>query len=207
MRDTPVFANLKLLKADMEEKGWIIEAFSFRYKSTNYIAIAKRYLENEERLEYALLKIEFLEANNLEKTLTLPANSYGFIAHPKIIREYFGIVYQKNVQDLMQQFNRTFSLFIPSKVQIGKSALFKEVMIRSLSKNDSEDPTKIYCFNVKRNPDNGRRSIFNDNKSRILRPSLYDKLGIDTNLSFCYSNDKNEECSDSEILIKYAKRK
>ena len=46
-------------------------------------------------------------------------------------------------------------------------------VVQSLSKSDSEDPSKIYCNKVRRNPNNGHRSEFNADKTKLLRPSLY----------------------------------
>lgn len=45
-------------------------------------------------------------------------------------------------------------------------------VVQSLSKSDSEDPSKIYCNKVRRNPNNGYRSEFNADKTKLLRPSL-----------------------------------
>lgn len=46
-------------------------------------------------------------------------------------------------------------------------------MVNSLSQSDAEDPNKIYCFSVKRIC---KRSPFNNNKARLLRPKLYKKI-------------------------------
>lgn len=57
-------------------------------------------------------------------------------------------------------------------------------MIQSLSKSDSEDPSKIYCNKVRRNPNNGHRSEFNADKTKLLRPSLYTYFSNDESISF-----------------------
>lgn len=84
-------------------------------------------------------------------------------------------------------------------------------MVISLSKSDGEDVNKIYCFKVKRNPlksNNtlGQRTPYNDNKTRLLRPTLYEKLGKETNISFCYSKNPEDEKSDDEILANWAQK-
>ena len=78
-------------------------------------------------------------------------------------------------------------------------------MAVSLSHYDKEDANKIYCYKVIRNPKredgtNGRRSSFNDNKTRLLIPRLYEKLKDDPSISFCYSDDPTMEKSDEEII-------
>ena len=85
-------------------------------------------------------------------------------------------------------------------------------MCHSLSKSDSEDPRKKYCFSVRRNPlkengELGKRSPFNDNKTRLYRPSLYERLGADTNLSFRYSMNPEDEDTDEGIIAKWTKNK
>ena len=70
-----VFENFKLLKKDMEENGWVIEAFPFNYKNNNYIVLAKLYLKDESRPKYALLKTEIIKRNDINESITYPVNS------------------------------------------------------------------------------------------------------------------------------------
>ena len=85
-------------------------------------------------------------------------------------------------------------------------------MVISLSNSDGENPNKIYCYKVKRNPKKldgtlGRRSPYNDNKTRILRPILYERLRNETNLSFCYSENPDEGKSDEIIIYNWTRSK
>mgnify|MGYP001801912591 CR=1 FL=1 len=202
-----VFENFKLLKKDMEENGWVIEAFPFNYKNNNYIVLAKLYLKDESRPKYALLKTEIIKRNDINESITYPVNSNGFIdIDVQEFREFFDIEYSKQLGNILQQFNAYFSEFIPTEINLNKPETLKEVMVSSLSKSDSEDPDKIYCFTVTRNGERGNRSDFNDNKTRLLRPNLYLKFKDDLTISFCYKKEKKEEKSDSEILLNFAKR-
>ncbi|MFD1988665.1 DUF6037 family protein [Paenibacillus nicotianae] len=206
------FENLKLLKQDMKSKGWVIDSFYFNYKKQNYIVLVKLFEKNENFPEYALLKLEFLKENNFSDILVVYANSSKLLTDAKTLREYFGIEYSSNLGDILLQFSRELAKFIPEEVSDNKNEHQKEAMCRSLSKSDLEDPEKKYCFYVKRNPvkkDNrlGQRSPFNDNKTRLYRPSLYERLGADTNLSFCYSTDLDQEETDENIIIKWTIRK
>ena len=86
-----------------------------------------------------------------------------------------------------------------------------------LSRLDKEDESKVYCYAVRRNPikTNLRtgeskqylRSIYNDNKTRILRCTLYEKLGSDYTISFCYSADSSLDFGDIEIINNWNKNK
>ncbi len=206
MKNALVFENFKLLKRDMEDNDWVMDAFIFVYKNINYIVVVKRFLENEKKPPYALLKTEFMKADDHNYNITILVNSSGFMTDPKTLRMFFNIDFAKNVGELLQQFNQYFSGFIPTKVNSNKSKSLTQVLISSLSRSDSEDPNKIYCFTVRRNPDNRQRSLFNDNKTKLLRPSLYMKFKEDPTISFCYSQNSNEECTDEEIFLKFSQR-
>ncbi|WP_420886369.1 DUF6037 family protein [Bombilactobacillus mellis] len=78
-------------------------------------------------------------------------------------------------------------------------------MIASLSKSDSENPNKIYCFAVKRDAKISKRSEFNGNKAHLLRSSLFEKYKDDDSISFCFSNNKGVEKTDSEIMQSFSK--
>lgn len=207
-----VFENLKLLKLDMKDKGWVIDSFYFRYKQQNYIVLVKLFEKEEKVPEYALLKLEFLKENDFSDMLAVYANSVKLYTDTKTIREYFGIEYSSNLGDVLFQFSQTLARFIPTEVSEKKNEDQKEAMCFSLSQNDSEDPRKKYCFSVRRNPlkgngELGKRSPFNDNKTRLYRPSLYERLGSDTNLSFRYSMNPDDEETDEGIIAKWTKNK
>lgn len=201
-----IFENFRLLKESMESEGWIIEAFVFEYKNTKYIVLAKLYLENENRPKYGLLKTEFLKETNFEDSLTIPVNTKGFIIDAKTLRIFFGIEYSENLGNILQQFNEFFSEFIPTKINISKPDNLIRSILNSLSKSDSEDPNKRYCFGVKRNPKGELRTIYNDNKTKILRPKLYEKFAKEKTISFCYSKDIFNEKADDDILLNFSKR-
>jgi hypothetical protein len=200
-----VFANLLSLKQDMEQNNWVIEGFRFSYLNRNYIVLAKLFLETESRPRFALIKLEFIREDDLEIRHTFKANRNGFYdTSPRELREFFGIGYSENLGEILQQFTEYFSNFIPPAVTLNKPEHIKNSMVSSLSQSDSEDPSRIYCFDVRRN--GGCRSIFNDNKTRLLRPQLYANFENDNNLSFHYSDSPGREASDTEILLNFANR-
>jgi len=82
----------------------------------------------------------------------------------------------------------------------------KEAMVTSLSRSDSQDPNKRYCYGVRRNPEGEKRTPFNDNKTRLLRATLYSEFSSDQSISFCYSTDVNDQKSDAEIIANFSNR-
>lgn len=162
-----MLSNLKLLNDDMKNKGWIITSFTFRYKTINYIVLVKRFLSEEKREnKYSLVKLEFMKENDLEDSLLVEANSRQIFVDAKIFRQYFGIAYVPNLGDIFKQFYGIFGKSIPSTIKIVNTDFEKTAMVKSLSISDSEDPTKIYCTNVRRNPEGQKRSVFNSEKQK-----------------------------------------
>lgn len=204
------FENLKLLKKDMVLKGWVISSFLFRYKNMDYIVLVKLYEETEKRPQYALVKMEFLHINNFRESLEVAANVTGLMADAKTIREFFGIQYSENLGSILEQFCKRVGVNIPTEVNVVVDKKQRNAIEYSLSKSDSEDPNRKYCYKVKRNPikrngELGQRSPYNDNMTRLRRPSLYEKLKADSNLSFCYSLNPCAEKTDEEIIFNWTK--
>lgn len=204
--------NLKELKKSMEYNGWMICSFLFKYKSIDYIVLVKRYSSNEIKPQYALVKLHFMQYRNLNNELETPANSTKLMIDTKLLRSYFGIEYSENIGDLLSQFKKYLGTFIPTKIKdTNYSDIEKTAIVRSLSQSDSEDPNKIYCYKVKRNPlkSDGTRSLrspFNSDKTKILRPDLYEKLKEEKHLSFCYSDNPTQEKTDQEIIYNWTKQ-
>lgn len=200
-----MLGNLKLLKEDMENKGWTICTFTFRYKSIDYIVLVKRFVGGEKRIDrYALVKLEFMKETNLDDPLIVEANSRKLIIDAKTLREYFGIEYAPNLGNILQQFTERLGGCIPTEIKLQTSVLEKQAMLRSLSKSDSEDPNKIYCTGVKRNPEGKNRSEFNADKTKLLRKNLFKYYKDDCSISFCYSADSTKENDDATILKNFS---
>ena len=201
-----LLSNLKELKRDMEHKDWTICSFLFRYKEIEYIVLVKRFVETEKKKnQYALVKLHFIKSNDLSNDMQVEANARGLIIEAQMLREYFGIEYTKNLGDILQQFTSRLGNVIPKKIPACISDTERTVLVRSLSKSDSEDPNKIYCNKVRRNPDGGQRSKFNADKTKLLRSSLFEYFRNDPNISFCYYDNPAMENDDATILRNFSK--
>lgn len=197
--------NLKRLRDDMKSEGWIIDVFGFAYKKQEYFVMVELYQKGEVKPDYALCKLKFIKKDDPDHVLCASANSSGILIDAKSLREYFGIEYAPNLGDILHQFAEALGKFIPIKCSENKPQEQVSVLVNALSKSDSEDPSKIYCFKLRRNPKRsdgtpGRRSIFNDNKARLLRTSLYNYFKDDKTISFCFTSERALERSDAEII-------
>ena len=199
--------NLNYLKQDMVEKKWTICSFLFNYKSIEYIVLVKRFVATEKRInDYALVKLHFMKSCNLNDELYVEANSKGLLIDAKSLREYFGIEYSDNLGSIIHQFAESLGSFIPISIPDRVLDIEKLAMVKSLSKSDSEDPSKIYCTNIKRNAEGNTRSEFNADKTKLLRKALFEKFSDDESISFCYSNDSSKENNDLEIIRRFTLR-
>lgn len=140
----------------------------------------------------------------MDHLLKVEANVNGLLIDAKTLRTYFGIEYFENLGDILSRFADRLNDFIPAKVPKSYFNDQKKAMIASLSKSASEDLNKIYCFAVKRNAKISKRSEFNGNKAHLLRSSLFEKYKDDDSIRFCFSNNKEVERTDSEIMQSFS---
>lgn len=203
--------NIRLLKDDLVRLGWIMTLFKFVYNKQTFFVEVIRYRENENKPKYALVKLRFLKESNTKEMLSAWANTITVeFEDIKKFRLFFDIKYSNNLGDIVQQFIQYFSTKIPSSIHL--SAEEEKILIQQLSLSDSEDPNKRYCFALRRNPMiDGKqtyRSVYNDQKAKMLRPQLYDILfreNNDATISFCFSSNPEDELDDKRILTNFAR--
>ena len=201
-----MLSNLKSLKDDMVSKDWTICSFIFKYKRIEYIVLVKRFVGTEKRAnQYALVKLHFMKSNGLSDELQIEANSRSLIIDAKTLRMYFGIEYSNNMGDILCQFTKQLGEIIPKTVPNIVSDIERKAMVNSLSISDSENPNKIYCNKVKRNPNGGKRSEFNSDKTKLLRGLLFKHFCNEPNVSFCYFDEPSMENDDATILKNFSK--
>ena len=201
--------NLKLLRDGMKSLEWYMTIFEISYNKDRYYILVKRYQENEHKPKYALVKLEFLRYSDIDDTFEVWANSQcldGFDI--KEFREYFHINYGPNLRDIVKQFTKCLGLQIPTNIKLEMiEDRAYDILLKELSRADSDDPAKKYCYALRRNPKiNGvqtHRSVYNNQKAKMLRQSLYNRLfhnNDDRTISFCFSSKISDSKSDDEII-------
>jgi len=202
----------------MQRKGWSIDSFRFSFNEVNYIVLVILYSPEEKVDKYALVKLDFLHPDNFKHHLLVPANSNGLICGAMDLRIFFRIPPDyEHLGDALRTLTKQLGYCTPTKVNTVKSQTEKKAIVYELTDGNSEDAEKLYCFAVKRNPvlidketndpRQSKRSAYNDRKTKFLRPTLYEKLGKDDSLSFCYSNDPEMNYSDEVIIDNWVKNK
>lgn len=195
-----MFSNLKSLKTDMLNKGWVVDAFNFQFNNKGYVVIVELYKENERKPDFSLVKLDFIDISDLSRHYRTHANSKGFInLDVKSFRFFFDIPYSDSLGDVIETFKRQLGETIPSQI-LEKNDLQKKVMVTSLSKSDLEDPNKIHPTHLQ---NTGNRTVYNSNKASILINDLYEVIIDRKQLSVCFSADPTKEKSAQEILVNY----
>lgn len=205
-----LFNNLPFLLKDMEEKEWIIDSFLFRYKGEQYIVILTRYRENERKpSNYAKAKVEFIQRDNTNNSIMAYIDFFNvYFNSVTEFCNFFGVERGNANRDLFKDFSYIFSNFIPKEKVINKSNIENKLIG---SRAEGNNPNAVYCYDVRRNGRNekgtpNKRSIENSNKAQSLRPELYERYCQDTNLSFFFSDNQEDEKSDVEIMKSFANR-
>ncbi|MCA0172981.1 DUF6037 family protein [Bacillus sp. RAR_GA_16] len=112
------------------------------------MVLIKVYSDREKKDDkYAIVKLEFIKLGYRNESYCTYADFYKIhISDIKSFREFFGIEYNENLGDVIQQFTKYFSAFIPDKVVINKEAKLINSITNYLDKTDSKNSKGIYCF-------------------------------------------------------------
>lgn len=216
IKNPQIFSHLKELIRKMNELGWVLDGFEFNYNTKKYIVVYRQFEDREQKKnKYSFAKLKFLKfyknGDLSDEEIFAEVDLYRIsFNNAKEFRKFFEIQYIENLGDIFKQFSHSFAKNIPNDFVENKSYLLKNAIINSLSKEDKENPNKIYCYKIKRNGKKkdgslGKRSGYNDNKARLLRTTLYEKIKDDLNVSFCFSENLEDEKNDKEILDNFFK--
>lgn len=199
--------NMRSLRDDMRSKNRHITASLFSYNGREYIVIYED-LENIEKNIYYLFKLTFRDTED-GRELSCNANTKSMDIKISTLKNYFYVYSGERYTDWIGTFYKYFGSNIPLYINENFTKKEKEAMIDILNIRDDCN-NGIYCFGVKRNPIiNGRqlkRSPYNTDKTILLRPDLFERLGGDENISFMYSSDLSKEKDTTQILIDFAKK-
>lgn len=204
------FKTLPHLLSDMEERNWIITTFQFKYNQIHYYCLLELYDDNEKRpSDHAKIKLEFFHRENTNNSINAYADFYE--VRFKSLAEFcnfFEISTKGNCRDLFLNFAEFFATVLPSEINKTKSKTEKKLIARRL---DPDNPNAVYCYDVRRNGhdsmgNNNIRSTKNSQKAEMFCPKLYEKFKSDTNLSFFFSDNPDEEVDLEKMLRRFSER-
>ena len=118
--------NIKKLRDNLNSLGFHITAFDFTYKNVTYSVLFEVSDNIKEVSKYYIALLTFVKPN--DESLTVAANSLQFnISSITEFRHFFGIEYNNNLHDFLQQFYARFGTFVPECPRENQS---KESMIQ-----------------------------------------------------------------------------
>lgn len=198
--------NLKVLRNDMIANEKAVIVFRFTYKQIVYF-VAVCLLTEEDRkkkeAEYALVRLCFMKADNINDFLDCYANSVKITAGLTELRNFLGVEYQENGFAWINGFLDFLGQIIPIAVPIPNVAE-QEAIISTICRHENRDPNRIYRNYMFRNgKENGKqkhRTEYNGQLASIRFPMLYPRFRNDKTISFAFTEDNEAEKSEEEIL-------
>jgi len=205
-------SNLKELRKDMIENEKAVIVFRFNYKSREYF-VAVCLLTEEDRkkkdTEYALVRLSFMYANNINNYLDCYANSKNITAGMTELRKFLGVEYQEDGIAWIKGFLSYFGGLIPKKIPALQDKEGPKAVLHTICRHENRNPNRIYRNYMFRNGKiNGKqkyRTEYNAQLASIRFPSLYEKFKGDKTISFAFTEDFTNEKSEEEILSNFEK--
>lgn len=199
--------NIKLLRNDLRNNGWVITAFPFKYNNVECHVIFEDIKAIKNCTDpYYIAYLTFIDLDNNTRRLETLANTQKFSASIQQIRDFFHIQYQDNLIDFLSHFYQYFQLQTPNKMPNLNNNL-KQAIVEKINHREN-NPNAIFCYKVKRNGKsiNGKqcyRTAYNNDKTRLLYPDLYNYFKDDRTISFCYSENPLDEKSQNELITQF----
>ncbi len=194
-------SNIKELLKSLRDNDWHITAFDFSYNGYEYVVVFEDLREIDRGTKYYAVMLTFMDKNDEERILETYANSYDFQVSDEEIKEYFRIggnrSYGNPILELYCQLNK----IVPTEY----SPLQKKYYRTVLEVIDKREHNEGFCC-YKARHNNGKkangeqiyRSAKNTAKTKLLRESLFKRIGNDKTISFYYRQEN--ELSDGQII-------
>lgn len=198
--------NLKILRDDMRDKEKAVIVFRFSYNQVKcYVAVCllNEKEEKKEETKYALVRLCFMKADNINDFLDCYANVKGITAGMTELRKFFGIEYQEDgvawINSFMECLGKKIPVVVPEPDESEQKAI-----IHTICRHENYNPNRIYrkymFYNGKENGKQKHRTEYNGQLASIRFPKLYPKFKNDKTISFAFTENEKDDKSEEEIL-------
>lgn len=193
-------SNVKELLKSLRDNDWYITAFDFSYNGYEYVVVFEDLREIDRGTKYYAVMLTFIDKHDEERVLETYANSFDFQVNDEEIKEYFRIGgnrgYGNPILTLYGQLNE----IMPTEYSPLQKKFYRTVLAVIDKREHNEG---FCCYKARHNGKkaNGEqiyRSAKNTAKTKLLRESLFKRIGSDKTISFCYRQEN--ELSDSQII-------
>lgn len=199
--------NIKELLSDLRLNDWYITAYPFSFINREYVVVFEDLREINRGTKYFAVCLTFIDILDEKHRLETYVNSYGFQKSDKEIMEFFGMKPsgKSGKSSLWQLYNELNKVTPTHYYPI--EARYKDTVVKVIDRRENCEGFCCYMARHNGKDDNGKqieRSAKNTAKTRLLRPSLFQLLGKDKTISFCYRQEGEED--DATIALSLHKR-
>lgn len=200
-------SNIPVLLKSLRDNDWYITAFSFSFNGHEYVVIFEDLRELSRQIQYFSVNLTFIDYANQNRQLETYANAYKFNIAYNEVCDFFDITASSRSNDATWDLYSALNQTMPLECRL-ISKEYNDIILRKIENRTCHEG--FCCYSVRHNGKNSHgkqifRSGINTSKTKILRPSLFKKLGADKTISFCYRN-YNEIC-DNDIILQLDKHR
>lgn len=204
--------NLRELRQSMFNNEVAVAIFDFIYKSKKYY-IAVCLLTDEDKrkasAKYALVRLCFIDADNVENYLDCYAHSNGILVGLTELRKFLNVPYQKDGFE----WENTFYKYLGSIIPINISHCLqdkKDIALNVICRHEGRDPNRTYRLSMILNgkDENGNqkyRTAYNAQLASFKFSNLYPRFKNQRVISFGFTDDADNEKSEEEVLANFVK--
>ena len=186
----------------LRENNWYITAFPFCFANHDYAVVFEDLREIDRGTKYFAVCLTFIDQNDNDRRLEVYVNSYGFNLSDEVLIEYFGILpggYGGN--NVIWQLYNALNEAIPETYEPIREE-YVEMVLHVIDHREHDEG--FCCYMARHNGRNSNneqiyRSAKNTAKTRLRRPTLFNLLGDDPTISFCYRQEGEED--DATIVL------
>lgn len=196
--------NIKELLTDLRRNDRHIFAYPFIFLNKKYVVIFEDLVKIGKQIEYFSVALTFFDTTDEKRKLKTHVNSYQFKKDNNELIEFFGIKAQGRFgKNMIWQLYNALNTSTPIKY----SEIDEEYKIYAVEVIDSRisgGGKGLCCYKAayngkKADGEQKMRTVLNTEKTRILRPMLYEEIGTkDNRISFFY---REENPVDDLIII------
>lgn len=195
--------NVRDLLSSLRKAGWYITAFDFHYNKHDYVVVFEDAACLNKNKQYFSAALTFYDIDHPERVLRdVYANTSKLDIPLSTFYNFFDIDTNNrsyNTGDVIFSFYSSLNSKMPGSFTPASQNAHKKEILSTIEHREPSDG--MCCYSARHNPGTKKRSAFNTAKTKLLRPSLYEKIGeIDPKISFCYRKDN--ELDDTEIIRK-----
>ena len=193
-------SNIKELLKSLRDNDWYITAFDFSYNGYEYVVVFEDLREIDRGTKYYAVMLTFIDKNNERRILETYANSYKFQVNDEEIKEYFGIEGYRHCGNPIYTLYCQFNKIVPTEYSPLQKK-YRNTVLEVIDKREHHEG--FCCYKARHNGKNKYgeqiyRSAKNTAKTKLLREPLFQRIGGDKTISFCYSQEN--ELSDNQII-------